>query len=947
MSVFPAPAYASPPGGGGGDGSFTFTDNDADHAYFQDDTISFTYNTGSISLDANTPVVAELYKINEDTTATVIDLLTAWNSPVKRVACDTSTANTISVSGKILNCVTKTPSPLGVKFYVGGSVDGTSQGALITSAAIPVSAGAIAMIGLEDIFDQFPTRDEMHYGFFVNDEFNADQSYDLTHADVTFSQVINYDDDIQNWITGSMTFQDLNMLDTTAMDELQYMDKSIEASQIDVAHLDPGSIDQYNLGLDHETQTILASMGAVVSLQNPNFNASASSDFTVAGVGSQTGTASAISFNDATDTLTFDVSHFSDYKVSRKTDLQAHINQAKTIIGSSFTAVEGIDDNLSNSLEDLPGMSATGVEVNVISKDPADLPITPGTGTITYNSDTHTGSVTLELSYCGLTESAILAVNIPVEDTTVPVPGNGGTITASNVGSSSLVLNWTAASDDISPAKAIKYYVVLSSSDNISTTEDMEGNGVLLNSGGTANITSYKVTGLTPSSIVYFNIAARDPGGYCAYNKISVTTKASGGGNGGGSGGGNTTLPTPPAQPKPVVSGNISIYTATLTGTPDAATGKTVASVTSEILKPMIDNAKAAETAGQTPVVQIKVDTASSAKGVAVDIPKASFNQLANETKAQVSVTSSLGTVTFDENAVQAISEKAGGDIQISMAKLDTAGLSSDIQDLVGDAPVYDFTVQSGNSKISDFEGGNASISVPYALKDGDDPNAVVVYYINDSGALETVRGAYDPDTHTVKFATDHFSKYAIGYNKVAFADVADSAWYKDAVGFIAARGITTGTDKNNFSPSAKLTRAQFLVMVMKAYGIEPAANTSDNFVDAGSAYYTAYLAKAKELGLANGSGNNLFGPNKNITRQDMFTLLYRTLDLIGEVPAATGSAALSNFTDANSINAYAKTPMEALVAAGVVTGSNDMLTPKSTTTRAEMAQVLFNLLSK
>jgi hypothetical protein len=109
----------------------------------------------------------------------------------------------------------------------------------------------------------------------------------------------------------------------------------------------------------------------------------------------------------------------------------------------------------------------------------------------------------------------------------------------------------------------------------------------------------------------------------------------------------------------------------------------------------------------------------------------------------------------------------------------------------------------------------------------------------------------------------------------------------------------------------------------------------------------TPYLAKAKELGLANGDGNNLFGPNRYITRQDMFTLLYRTLDLIGEVPEAAGKAALSDFTDSGSINAYAKAPMEALVAAGVVTGNNDLLTPKNTTTRAEMAQVLFNLLSK
>jgi hypothetical protein len=278
---------------------------------------------------------------------------------------------------------------------------------------------------------------------------------------------------------------------------------------------------------------------------------------------------------------------------------------------------------------------------------------------------------------------------------------------------------------------------------------------------------------------------------------------------------------------------------------------------------------------------------------------------------------------------------------------VDNTGLSSDIQALVGDAPVYDFTVQSGSSKISEFGSGSVSVSVPYTLNSGDDPDSVVVYYINDTGALETVRGAYDPDTKTVKFITDHFSKYAIAYNEVSFDDVKDNAWYKNAVDFIAAREITTGTDENSFSPNAKLTRAQFLVMVMKAYGIVPAGAAGDNFTDAGNAWYTAYLAKAKELGLSNGDGNNLFHPKDNISRQDMFTLLYRTLAILGEVPESSGGKTLTDFIDGNSVKAYAKAPMETFVAAGVITGSNSMLAPQSTSTRAEMAQVLYNLLSK
>ena len=78
-----------------------------------------------------------------------------------------------------------------------------------------------------------------------------------------------------------------------------------------------------------------------------------------------------------------------------------------------------------------------------------------------------------------------------------------------------------------------------------------------------------------------------------------------------------------------------------------------------------------------------------------------------------------------------------------------------------------------------------------------------------------------------------------------------------------------------------------------------------------------------------------------------MFTLLYRTLDVIGEVPESDSGKALTDFSDAGSVKAYAKTPMEVFTAAGIITGSNGTLTPQRTSTRAEMAQVLYNLLSK
>jgi hypothetical protein len=166
-------------------------------------------------------------------------------------------------------------------------------------------------------------------------------------------------------------------------------------------------------------------------------------------------------------------------------------------------------------------------------------------------------------------------------------------------------------------------------------------------------------------------------------------------------------------------------------------------------------------------------------------------------------------------------------------------------------------------------------------------------------------------------------------------------------VSFIAARGITTGTGSGTFSPDLVLTRADFLVMLMKAYGIAPDTNPADNFSDAGSTYYTGYLAAAKRLGISAGVGNNLYAPGKEITRQEMFTLLYNALKALNKLPAADSGKTLENFIDQGDVAIWATEAMTLLVKSGMVSGSDSKLDPTGGSTRAQMAQVLYNLLGR
>jgi len=90
-----------------------------------------------------------------------------------------------------------------------------------------------------------------------------------------------------------------------------------------------------------------------------------------------------------------------------------------------------------------------------------------------------------------------------------------------------------------------------------------------------------------------------------------------------------------------------------------------------------------------------------------------------------------------------------------------------------------------------------------------------------------------------------------------------------------------------------------------------------------------------------------MYAPDKEITRQEMFTLLYNALEVIDRLPEGTSGKPLSTFSDADRIASWAKDAMALMTETGTISGNGGKLFPANTITRAEMAQVLYNLLVK
>jgi hypothetical protein len=309
------------------------------------------------------------------------------------------------------------------------------------------------------------------------------------------------------------------------------------------------------------------------------------------------------------------------------------------------------------------------------------------------------------------------------------------------------------------------------------------------------------------------------------------------------------------------------------------------------------------------------------------------------------------GSMTLPADMLSGVPGAEGKKAAITIGAGDKAGLSEEAKSAIGARPLITLSLMlDGVQADWSNPGAPVSVSIPYTptAAELENPESIILWYIDGAGNLSCIpNGRFDPATGRVTFSVTHFSLYAVGYNSVRFSDVTEGAWYADAVNFIAARGITGGTGGGSFSPEAKLTRGQFIIMLLRACEIAPDANPSDNFSDAGNTYYTGYLAAAKRLGISAGVGDNKFAPEKELTRQELFTLLHNALKALGQLPQGESGKKLSDFPDGGEIADWAKAAMGLLVEAGTVDGRSGRLNPAGTMTRAEMAQVLYKLLSK
>lgn len=491
--------------------------------------------------------------------------------------------------------------------------------------------------------------------------------------------------------------------------------------------------------------------------------------------------------------------------------------------------------------------------------------------------------------------------------TSFAVPANGGNVASqrpaaptglrATAGDQKATLNWTAPADN--GGSDITGYNVYQATEGTGFTKVATVTG-----------TTAEITGLTNGVKYGFYVTAVNAIGESAEhsNTAEATPAASGNGGGGGGGGGGVGgyLPVnPPAPVTPPTDPSTDV-------TPTVSNGSATAAVPADALNAAEDSEN----------VTVNVNTNADVDSVTAQIPASAVAALAEGTDASLTVSTPVADVVIPNETLAALGGQSGT-VTVSVSEADNGEVTIDIQKngtSVGELPAP----IKVSAPVSE-EAAQAGTGLVAIVVDADGNETVLPKSVLDDGEMSAL---LETGSATVKFVD----------NAKDFDDV-KTDWYADAVAFVSSRNLFKGTTETTFEPNTYTSRAM-MVTVLHRLEMEPDAS-GVSFADVpSSAYYAEAASWATDLGITTGTGAGFEG-EKNITREEMVTMLYRYAQELA--PNAGKMGSFAGMVGADEVSDWATEAMNWAVGSGIIQGDANGLRPNGTSTRAEMATVLMN----
>ncbi|CAM4289034.1 S-layer homology domain-containing protein [Paenibacillus typhae] len=519
----------------------------------------------------------------------------------------------------------------------------------------------------------------------------------------------------------------------------------------------------------------------------------------------------------------------------------------------------------------------------------------------------------------------------------------GSKLEASDLTSTGVTLSWPAAADEA----GVTGYRIYTGADSDPVT--VSGDELTVSGA----VYRYQLTGLLPNTLYIFKVEAGDADGNWSTDGPSVTV---------------TTLPTSDTTP-PVWQGGSTLEASGVTDTELTLTWSATATDESGISAYRITNGVDDKPVTVTDAVYTETVTGAvyhyQVKGLKPDT-KYTFTVEAGDTGGNWSTGGpSVAAVTLPAADTAPPSWPAGSKLEAT--GVTTSGLTLTWDSAADDKAVTGYKIYRGAEEIAalsgtarryEVSGLSAGTGYVFMVQAGDaagnwskDGLGLTVTTLSNSGgpsgpaptpvptSTPTPTPSTAPGTATPPPAATPAPVPSSGFKDID----GKYSWASEAIDALYAKGVIKGTSETAFSPGKNITRADFVVLLVRALGLEAEAGSNFADVTQGTYYYEA-LGIARKLGIINGMDGNNFNPKGEVSRQDMMVIAARALRAVNKLSASGSAGDLSSFTDGAKVAKYAVDSVAALIKEEIVQGDGKAINPSGTATRAEAAVIIYRI---
>ena len=165
--------------------------------------------------------------------------------------------------------------------------------------------------------------------------------------------------------------------------------------------------------------------------------------------------------------------------------------------------------------------------------------------------------------------------------------------------------------------------------------------------------------------------------------------------------------------------------------------------------------------------------------------------------------------------------------------------------------------------------------------------------------------------------------------------------WSRDALIFAVENGIFRGDQYGNLNHEANITRAEMAAVLVRLLGATESQDLSTYHDVDPTAWYVQELGAAVAAGIFGGISDTTMLPNEPLTREQAVVVLCRAFGIVSE-----NRTAYTYFADSDFISSFARDSVSTMRMLGLVNGySDNTFGPHRSITRAEVAQLLYNIL--